>query len=316
MSSGHKYVLTISLIIFITTFYAAAQAEDNLIFFKVDPAGDDHGPGYYLYPQHEVFQKGEGLFDIVEFKIYEDSSQYEFQFEFTKLVDVWNSRFGFSHPMVQIYIDNEKGGSIALFEEGARVKLNPEYPWDKLLKINGWWVSLYEPLDRNKQVVDFTVDGKEVPWMINNPELKVQDNWIKLKIDKEKIGPLQGANLFILVGGFDPFGYDHFRGIRDELNSWFFAAQGDHDINYAPRVIDLIVPPEHSQEKMLDAYEIGYAQIEPVYIGHDQGREKKDYYVYIVIFLITSVLIFIFIKKIQKRLGVNGNAEKQEQESA
>lgn len=313
MSSGHKYVLTISLLIFITTFYAAAQAEDNLIFFRVDPAGDDYGPGYYLYPQHEVFQKGEGLFDIVEFKIYEKNSQYEFQFEFTKLVDVWNSRFGFSHPMIQIYIDNEKGGSIALFEEGARVKLNPEYPWDKLLKINGWWVSLNVPKDRNKKVVDFTVSGDDVPWVIKNPDIKVKENWIKLKIDKEKIGPLQGANLFILVGGFDPFGYDHFRGIRDELNSWFFAAEGEHDINYAPRVIDLIVPPEYSQSEMLNDYQIGYAQIEPVKVGSENGIEKKDYYVYFVIFLILSALLFLLNKIIKKRFGVNGDAEKQRQ---
>jgi len=313
MSTGQKYVFTITLLIFLTAFNTAVQADGNLIFFVVDPAGDDHGPGYYLYPEHAVFQQGKGLFDVVEFKIYEESTYYEFQFEFINLVDVWNSRFGFSLPMIQIYIDNKKGGSIALFEKGAKVTLNPKYPWEKLLKINGWGVSLYVPQDRNKQVVDFTVSGEDVPWVIKDPQIKVEKNWIKLKLKKAKIGPLKGANLFILIGGFDPFGYDYFRGIRAELNSWFFAAEGDHDINYAPRVIDLIVPPKYSQEEMLADYNTGYAQIEPVHIGLDQGVEQKAFYIYIVIFLILAILIYFSIKIIEKRLGVSKDAEKEEQ---
>jgi carbohydrate-binding DOMON domain-containing protein len=313
MSWGQKCILSITLLLFLTTFYTAAQAEKSLIYSTVDPGDDDHGPGYYLYPEHEVFQQKEGIFDLIEFKIYEEDAQYEFQFEFTNIIDVWNSRFGFSMPMIQIYIDNEKGGSIALFEEGAQVKLNPEYPWDKLLKINGWWISLYVPQDRNKKVVDFTVSGEDVPWMIKDPAVEVKKDWIKLKIDKDKVGPLQGANLFILVGGFDPFGYDHFRGVRNELNSWFFAAEGEHDINYAPRVIDLVVPPEYSQEEMLDSYQIGYAQIEPIHIGNDNSFEKKDYYVYIVMFIIFSVSIYFSIKIIKRRLGVNRDAQESEQ---
>lgn len=315
MIRGRKYILSISIIIFLTSVLSVVCAEDNLIFSRIDPAGDDYGPGIYQYPQHEVFQRGEGLFDIIHFKIYEENSYYEFQFQFTNLIDVWNSRYGFSMPLIEVYIDNEKGGSIALFEEGANVKLNPKFPWDKLLKINGWWISLYVPQDRNKKVVDFTVSGEDVPWVIKNPKIKVEDNWIKLKIEKDKIGPIKKSNLFVIVGGFDPFGYDHFRGIRDEVNSWFFAAEGIKNIDYAPRVIDLIVPPEYSQAEMLSKTQEGLAQIEPIFVGEDNGVSKRDYIIYIIIFFLLIILIYFLEKTLKRRFGVTEDVEEEQQKS-
>jgi len=314
MKPDHKYIVGISILIFITSFNMAIQAEDNVIFSRIDPAGDDYGPGNYKYPQHQVFQQAEGLFDILSFKIVELEETYEFQFEFTKLVDVWNSRYGFSLPLIELYIDNEKEGSTELFENGARVRLNPEYPWNKLLKINGWWISLYTPDDRGKNVVDFSVSGDDVPWVLKNPKINVEGNWIRLQIAKEKIGSLKNAYLYILVGGFDPFGYGHYRGVRDEVNRWFFATENEENIENAPRVIDLVVPPEYSQSDLLSNYEENYPQVEPVYTGNKNKFIENGYYIYLILLVLLSAIIYVFEKIIIKRSGVKEDAE-EEQES-
>jgi len=314
MKVDHKYIVGISILIFLTSFNMAIQAEDDVLFSRIDPAGDDYGPGNYKYPQHQVFQKGEGLFDITGFKIIELEETYEFQFEFTKLVEVWNSRYGFSLPLIEIYIDNEKNGSTELFENGARVRLNSEYPWNKLLKINGWWISLYTPDDRGKNVVDFSVTGDDVPWVLKNPKISVEKNQIKLQIKKEKIGSLKNSYLFILVGGFDPFGYGHYRGVRDETNRWFFAAEGEENIENAPRVIDLIVPPEYNQVDILSDYEENYPQIEPVYTGEKNKFIANGYYIYLILLILLSAIIYVFEKIIIRRSGVKEDAE-EEQES-
>lgn len=314
MKKIYYYITSITIILVSILIFSTAHAEDNLIFTRIDPAFDDYGPGNYIYPQHEIFN-GEGLFDITEVSLYDNEKFYEFNFQFTKLNDVWNSRFGFSLPLIQIYIDNEKGGSDQLFEPGAQVRLNPEHPWNKLLIVNGWWVSIYTPDDSNKRVVDFTVSGREVPWLIDDPNITVENNLIKLKIEKDKIGSLNNASLYILVGSFDPFGYDYFRGVRKEKNSWFFAAPDVDELTYAPRVIDLVVPPEMDQTEILSNYEDDYPQIEPIYIGQKKIFGEYGIYIYLIIFALLIILSYLAVKTIKKRSGVTDNADKKEQES-
>jgi carbohydrate-binding DOMON domain-containing protein len=193
--------------------------------------------------------------------------------------------------------------------------LNSEHPWNKLLIVNGWWVSIYTPDDSNKRVVDFTVTGRQVPWLIDDPNITVDNNLIKLIIEKQKIGSLDKASLYILVGSFDPFGYDYFRGVRTEKNSWFFAAPEVDDLTYAPRVIDLVVPPEMDQTEILSSYEDDYPQIEPIYIGKKNVFGEYSFYIYFIIFIILIIISYIVVKTIKKRSGVTDNADKQEQES-
>jgi len=314
MKNIYYYILSITVILLFILIFSPVHAEDNLIFTRIDPAHDDFGPGNYVYPQHEIFQD-KGLFDITKVSVYDRENHYEFNFHFTKLVDVWNSRFGFSLPIIQIYIDNEKGGSDQLFEPGAQVRLNPENPWNKLLIVNGWWISLYTPDDSNKRVVDFTVTGQEVPWLINDPDIDVNNNLIKLNIEKDKLGSLDNAYLYILVGSFDPFGYDYFRGIRNEKNSWFFAAPNTEDLTYAPRVIDLIVPPEMDQKEILSNYNDDYPQIEPIYIGQKKMFGEYGIYIYLIIFALLLIISYIAVKTYKKRSGVTDNVDKKEQES-
>jgi len=313
MSKFYKYTVLLSLFIIIILFYFCTQVKAEIILSIIDPAGDDCGPGNYTYPQADVFQKGKGFFDITAFNIIEETSKYEFQLKFNELIDVWNSTFGFSLPLIEIYIDNEKDGSSELFSKGANVKLNPAYCWNKLLKINGWWISLNVPDDRSSDFLDLIIAEDDLPWIIKNPEIEVKDNWIKLKVDKEKLGSLDDSYLYIMVGGFDPFGYNYYRGVKNGDDHWFFNLKGEKSAEYAPRVIDLIVPPEYNQYKMLSHYENDYPQIEPVYVKRIEQKNEQDYYTYFALFVLLFVLVNLILKIIKRRSGVKEDDKKEEQ---
>ena len=104
----------------------------NTIFTIEDPAGDDCGPCYYSYPSHEVFHPYKGLFDITKMMIIDNNNTYRFKLYFSNITDPWSSQYGFSMPLVEIYIDNGKDGCRELFKEGANVRLDPEHPWNNL----------------------------------------------------------------------------------------------------------------------------------------------------------------------------------------
>jgi len=315
MSKFHKYIILLSLFMIITLFYFCTQVKAEIILSIIDPAGDDYGTGNYTYPQADVFQKGKGLFDITAFNIIEETSKYEFQLKFNELIDVWDSTFGFSLPLIEIYIDNAKGGSFELFSEGANVKLNPAYCWNKLLKINGWWVSLNVPNDKSSDLIDLIIAEDDLPWIIKNPEIEVKDNWIKLKVDKEKIGSLDGSYLYIMVGGFDPFGYNYYRGVKNGVDHWFFNLEGEKNTELAPRVIDLIVPPEYNQYKLLSRYENDYPQIEPVYVKRTEQKTEQmeqDYYTYFAFFVLLFVLVNLMLNIIKRRSGVKEDDKEKE----
>ncbi len=85
-----------------------------------DPEGDDHGPGTYTYPTDSVFKSG--VFDILKFKMTEESDDWVLEFYFKDLGDnPWNGPNGFSLQIIEVYFDFKKGGNtsaIKMFPDG------------------------------------------------------------------------------------------------------------------------------------------------------------------------------------------------------
>ncbi|PUU91656.1 MAG: hypothetical protein CI947_1181, partial [Halanaerobium sp.] len=82
--------LIILFIICLFIFTAAVNAENyNVIFNHLDAAGDDYGPGNYLYPQNHIFQNKGNLFDLQSMTIFESKSEYKIRFSFSNLTDPW-----------------------------------------------------------------------------------------------------------------------------------------------------------------------------------------------------------------------------------
>ncbi|HEU68807.1 MAG TPA: hypothetical protein ENN53_06320, partial [Candidatus Acetothermia bacterium] len=53
-----------------------------------DPAGDDHGPGTYVYPLNSVFAE-RGLFDLLRYAVYDAGDRWQLGFDFPTLPNPW-----------------------------------------------------------------------------------------------------------------------------------------------------------------------------------------------------------------------------------
>ncbi len=256
------------------------QEDETVIYKDFDPAEDDHGPGDYLYPRHEVFSPGEGLFDIKMFLIIRGKENYRFIFEFGEITDPWEGHNEFSHQLIHLYVDTGEGGQEELFRPGAGVSLAEEHPWNYHLRISGWWLRLMEPEDDPRDLIrDLEIDAETSPWDVKEGEVDKKGNFIIATLPHEKISSLPGSYFYLFVGSFDPFGEDYFRDVESEPSSWSFAAPDRGDVERAPRVIDWFYPREGYQEKILSDFSGAFPELTPLKIpspeepdpSHDEG---------------------------------------------
>ncbi|MGM0437963.1 MAG: glucodextranase DOMON-like domain-containing protein [Bacillota bacterium] len=284
------------------SFSLTIEAEDNSWSFTIsDPVGDDYGPGNYKYPEDEIFSSHEGLFDIKTFNIKETTNDYIFEFEFVKLTDPWNSKHGFSHPLIEIYIDNNEKGSTELIDDGANVSLDPDSPWNKALKLSGWWFLAYEWDQKLDDLISIDGNFEERQGEIKNSKIEKINNTIKVKFPKKIIGELEGANLQLIVGSFDPFGPGYFRLISNTPRKWNFYAEGLEETSKAPRVIDTILPEDISQEEALSVKnengELKNPQLKAIYLPKSKNTIineffKSTYFYILSLLLITLIIIY------------------------
>jgi carbohydrate-binding DOMON domain-containing protein len=108
-----------------------------------DPAGDDFGPGTYVYPTNAVYTPGS--FDLRKVDVKTRGSKVEIKVTLGAVIeDPWNSRGwtpsgnGFSLQMVQLYFDTDgkpgSGHTDAL--PGINARFAPEDAWDRVVVIS------------------------------------------------------------------------------------------------------------------------------------------------------------------------------------
>jgi len=244
---------------------AAVSAENyRVIFNHLDGAGDDYGPGVYHYPQNHIFQNKGRLFDLKSMTIFESESEYKIRFSFSNLTDPWGAKYGFSLPLIELYIDNQSGGSNNLFQSGANVSFNDSFYWNKFLKISGWWVRSFNPDSKKEYLLNINEMSLNDPSANDKLKLSREENNIFLKLPKTEVEPLQNSKLVVLVGSFDPFGYDHFRSLSDTKSYWQIYSENEIPHSKSPRVLDVLVPVGQSQKEILSGElpELPYLKIE------------------------------------------------------
>ncbi|RCW45693.1 MULTISPECIES: glucodextranase DOMON-like domain-containing protein [unclassified Halanaerobium] len=299
------FVLLINIILMISLFsiIVEAAADSHVIFNKMDNAGDDYGPGTYNYPLNHIFKKEGHLFDLLSLTIYESEKHYSFEFKFTKLSDPWNSRFGFSLPLIEIYFDNKDGGADKLFQKGANISFSEDFKWDKYLKISGWWVRLFEPDDIGKDLYNLNENALIDPFAAKTAVVDKRENTIIMRIAKKELGLLDNSKFVLLIGSFDPFGFGHYRSVSDTPASWQLYDLSGRDIKKAPSVVDILVPDGKDQKKILsegDLPVVPYLKLKP---SMPVFKKLTAYYfteknlIIVFAFLFYLYLIYVFIKK-------------------
>ena len=188
MIENKKIKLLIFFIICLFILPTAVNAESQKVIFNhLDGIGDDYGPGDYHYPGNHIFQNKGNLFDLKSLTIFELENDYKFRFSFSKLTDPWGAKYEFSLPLIEIYIDNQSGGSNQLFHSGANVSFSNDFYWNDFLKISGWWVRVFKP--DSKKEVSFNINELSLaaPNSMENLSLTKDGNDLYLRFPKTEI---------------------------------------------------------------------------------------------------------------------------------
>ncbi|SFL60272.1 C-terminal binding-module, SLH-like, of glucodextranase [Halanaerobium salsuginis] len=291
-------LLFLILLYFLSCLSIAAAAENKVIFNQLDGVGDDYGPGKYQYPRNHIFQNKGHLFDIKSLTILESADNFLFQINFSKLTDPWQGEFAFSLPLIEIYLDNQPGGTNKLFHTGANVTLPADFNWNKFLKISGWWVRIFSPDSQKENLMDISKLSFIDPYSAEDVNLIRNGNQLNLTIPKTELKSLDNSKLILLVGSFDPFGYDHFRSLAPVQRSWQIYTGGELKVEKAPRVMDILLPESLNQKAILNKEMpvVPYLKIKPTF----QLKADKliDFFAYqnlLVLFLLLIYLILMTI---------------------
>lgn len=211
-----------------------------------DPAGDDYGPGTYLYPKNKAFEPYKGLFDLLFFAVDYDAREASFEVGLADLRNTWRAPEGFSHQLIEIYIHRgqERGRTEAMVP-GAYVKFSPDYPWDVMLKAAPW--------ESSKLVV---LDGRGMPVEYPLPVGPAGEKSVRLRAPLAALGvPTAAWRFYVLIGSYDGFGEDNFRPVMAKAGDWHLG--GGRDDTWDPNVLDILAPARgrFSQERQLGGFD-------------------------------------------------------------
>ncbi len=286
-----KAVWSLLLILIVVLLLTSViKAKEEVIFEISDPVGDEYGPGTYVYPESEQFKPYEGLFDLTQFKVTSVGSDYNLYFKFIEVNNPWHAKYGFSHQLIQLYIDNDEEGSLETFKKGANVRFEKGHPWNKLIKITGWTLELFN-----------YNDDLEKEAVIKGGHAKLLAD--KETLPKEEIGDLNKAYYYLLVGSLDGFGYDNYREIVKEAEGWKFGGGSKSDIN--PNVIDTLVPEGMNQKEVLGAFNLENGELATLYaVGSEIGLEWKFLIIVSFLLILLATIIGFFLKYIRRRLSI------------
>ena len=99
-----------------------------------DPAGDDNGPGEYVYPTDAVYKAGS--FDLTALEITTKGKSANVAVSVnSNLEDPWGMDVGFAVQMVFVFIDNAEGGYTD-GPPGTNVKFAEGNEWDKCIVLS------------------------------------------------------------------------------------------------------------------------------------------------------------------------------------
>lgn len=268
----------------------------RVIFNHLDGIGDDYGPGYYHYPQNHIFQNKGHLFDLQSLTIFESENDYKIRFSFSELTDPWGAEFGFSLPLIELYLDNQSGGSNQLFHEGANVKFKDDFYWNNFLKVSGWWVRLFHPDSKKDNILNVNDFSFNDPNANGDLQINKEGNDLYLLLPKSEIKSLQDSKLIVLIGSFDPFGYDHFRSLANSRSYWQLYSDEEVSAAESPRVLDILLPGGQNQKKVLSSRPavIPYLEVAP-----ERPEREKNLVDYLLpvnqISLLILLLYIIFV---------------------
>ncbi|WP_371161923.1 glycoside hydrolase family 97 catalytic domain-containing protein [Halorubrum miltondacostae] len=208
-------------------------APGDIISEFTDPAGDDDGPGEYVYPTNGAFR--DGAFDLRSFRVLETEEEYRFTFEVENLYDVFGGDFSPHYFLVYLRNPDASDGRTTALDD---LDLTAEFdqPWQYRIDASGFGRGITDTNGGSLGTPEVFTSFESDTAVISIPKSVVGDN-----IADWEVVPIVGSED---VGTLRP--------VAEEAEAYVFGGAHEGAADNAPRVIDLVTPEGVSQADALD----------------------------------------------------------------
>ena len=216
-----------------------------------DASGDGNGDGTITLPTASDFAGGMDLFDIQGVKIEQSDWNARFSFEMGEITNYWSLSNGFSHQIIQIYVDKgESATGRTDMLPGANAEIHPDWAWEVVISGTGEPGAVYSVQSDTGAT---SARGVDV-------EGDKDTNTIIFTISKDVIGTDVASYRYVIVSGSqDGFGTGKYRDVDETSKTWTLGGGSDpapdDGIEYDPNVLD-IVRMDDQQATILAEYDV------------------------------------------------------------
>ncbi|RJU88909.1 MAG: hypothetical protein DWC02_00940 [Candidatus Poseidoniales archaeon] len=224
-----------------------------------DDSDDGNGDGTITLPTASDFAGGMSLFDIQGVKIEQSDWNARFTFEMGEITNYWSLSNGFSHQIIQIYVDKgdtENGRTDML--PGANAEIHSDWAWEVVISGTGEPGAVFSV---QSDTGSTSARGLDV-------EGDKDTNTIVFTVSKDVIGSDVASYRYIVVSGSqDGFGTGKWRDVDETAKTWTLGGGSDPSsedgLDYDPNILD-IVRTDDEQTNILSGYDVEnqiYAQL-------------------------------------------------------
>jgi len=223
-----------------------------------DPAGDDNGPGDYVYPSASEYKPGS--FDITKVEIKDKGDKLQIKLHLkAKIEDPWHSRDwpvrgnGFSLQMAFLFVDKDHKAGSGHVEgvPGLNVKFAPDAAWEKVVIIS--------PQGNTRIKSEINTKARALKADIVLPvKVKASGKKIIATVSKKDLGdpaPGWGYQLVMQSNEGYPAKTDLLtRKVNESRGEHRFGGGRDDDCD--PQVIDMLMPPAKGDKAEIKAQHV------------------------------------------------------------
>ncbi|MBP7784367.1 MAG: hypothetical protein KA064_00040 [Firmicutes bacterium] len=250
----------------VLTLPQACAGQTLTVWEADDPVGDDDGPGTYTYPTNPAFSPFSGIFDLTHFKVLHDPESVYFDITVAGIANTWNAPEGFSHQLINVYVDTTpNAGRADTLRDGPFVLFDPRHAWDVNIKIMGWGGTrvYFASDDTSSSGVYEGVFAEALP----------DGKTIRAALPKRVVGePSDAWKYYVLAASQDGYGPDNHRPVMAKAGAWVFGGGSDLDVN--PNVIDILAPESgpRSQHNQLGSWSEPERRLAVLYPANADNR--------------------------------------------
>ena len=226
-----------------------------------DDLGDETGDGDYVYPLSSDFATPNdgGLWDVQKLTIKQSAWNAQFILQMGEMTDIWGLSNGFSHQIVQIYVDqgtSSYGRTTML--DGANAEVHPDWAWEVAISGTGEPGAVMAVQANTGSTSSRGVDVSG----------NVDEKTITFTVSKDVIGDdIPNYRYIVVVGSQDGFGTGKWRDVDADASTWTLGGGSDpaaaDGVDYDPNIIDIVLEGS-GQQAMLSSYDVDwqlYAQL-------------------------------------------------------